>query len=75
LVGCRYKTPTVSEGFSWERALKNGICSAPITIQNAFDQVFEPSPLKILNAANNENILCLSKRRTTFKLADFEVFK
>jgi hypothetical protein len=35
------------EGFSWERALKNGICSTPITIQIAIDQVFGPLALKI----------------------------
>jgi hypothetical protein len=48
------------EGFSGERVLKNRICSAPITIQNAFDQVFDPSQLKISNAANYER--CVPRR-------------
>jgi hypothetical protein len=42
------------EGFIQERALKNGICSSPVTIQIAFDQAFEQSPLKISNVANYE---------------------
>jgi hypothetical protein len=46
----------LGEGFSWECMLENRICSALITIQNAFDQVFEPSPLKISNVANYESV-------------------
>jgi hypothetical protein len=42
------------EGFIWEHALKNGICSSPNTIQIAFDQTFEQSLLKISNATNYE---------------------
>jgi hypothetical protein len=41
-----------NERFVQERVLKNGICSSLVTIQIAFDQAFDQSPLKIINAAN-----------------------
>jgi hypothetical protein len=62
-----------SDWFGWERVVKISICTAQITIHLAVDEFLSSNTSKFETPPIGKVVS--SKRRTTFILADFEVFR